>query len=163
MSDDETRLLEAIREAPDDDAARLVYADFLDANGDPRGELVRIEMELLRLKPRLAELKRALDPEWVAAVTRRVALVLVGGSNDRKIMMVKAVREATGLGLKETVDIVTDVIERGRPHLLLDGIDLDESERLERLFDGIATVRLEMRPHRVSSDGGGDGGDGDAG
>lgn len=37
---------ELIREHPEDDAPRLVYADWLDEQGDPRGEFIRIQCEL---------------------------------------------------------------------------------------------------------------------
>jgi uncharacterized protein (TIGR02996 family) len=40
---DETNFLNAIRATPRDQVLRLVYADWLDDRGDPRGELVRIE------------------------------------------------------------------------------------------------------------------------
>ena len=43
---DEARLIEAIVEAPDDDAPRLVYADFLQTKGDPRGELIQLQCQL---------------------------------------------------------------------------------------------------------------------
>ncbi len=39
-------LLAAIVEAPDDDAPRLVYADWLQAQGDPRGELIQLQCQL---------------------------------------------------------------------------------------------------------------------
>ena len=35
--------LQAIRDAPDDDAPRLIYADWLDERGDPRGEFIRVQ------------------------------------------------------------------------------------------------------------------------
>src|SRR5215813_14910898 len=38
--------LEAIRAAPDDDGPRLVYADWLEERGDPRGEFIRIQCVL---------------------------------------------------------------------------------------------------------------------
>jgi uncharacterized protein (TIGR02996 family) len=39
--------LAAIREAPDDDAPRLIYADRLDENGEPeRAEFIRVQCEL---------------------------------------------------------------------------------------------------------------------
>ncbi|HJZ92315.1 MAG TPA: TIGR02996 domain-containing protein [Gemmataceae bacterium] len=42
-------LLAAIREAPDDDAPRLVYADWLDEHGQPeRAEFIRVQCELAR-------------------------------------------------------------------------------------------------------------------
>jgi hypothetical protein len=52
-----------------------VYADWLEERGDPRGELIRLEMEMARLspssdqyadlKPRRNELRRQVDPSWL--------------------------------------------------------------------------------------------------
>ncbi len=39
----EEAFLQAIREAPDDDAPRLLYADWLEERGDPRGEFIRVQ------------------------------------------------------------------------------------------------------------------------
>src|SRR4051812_47076638 len=41
--------LQAIIENPDDDTPRLVYADYLDERGDPRGEFIRVQIALARL------------------------------------------------------------------------------------------------------------------
>jgi uncharacterized protein (TIGR02996 family) len=43
---DEAAFLEAIREDPNDDAARLVYADWLEEQGDSRCEYLRLEYRL---------------------------------------------------------------------------------------------------------------------
>src|SRR5918912_1255225 len=43
--------LRAIRDQPDDDLPRLVYADYLDERGDPRGEFIRVQVERARLSP----------------------------------------------------------------------------------------------------------------
>ncbi len=59
---DATPFLAAIRAAPDDDAPRLIYADWLDEHGEPeRAELIRVQCELARresaeLRKREAEL-----------------------------------------------------------------------------------------------------------
>ncbi len=45
---DESGFLEAIIEEPDDDGLRLIYADWLEERGDPRGEFIRLEVELAR-------------------------------------------------------------------------------------------------------------------
>jgi uncharacterized protein (TIGR02996 family) len=45
---DHASLLAAIRAAPDDDAPRLVYADWLIERGDPRGELIQVQCALAR-------------------------------------------------------------------------------------------------------------------
>lgn len=46
VSDEERGLLAAILETPDDDAPRLVYADWLQGHGDPRGELIQLQCQL---------------------------------------------------------------------------------------------------------------------
>jgi uncharacterized protein (TIGR02996 family) len=46
---DAAALLAAIRAAPDDDAPRLIYADWLDEHGQPeRAEFIRVQIELDR-------------------------------------------------------------------------------------------------------------------
>ena len=51
-STDEQSFLAAIYAAPDDDTPRLVFADWLQENGDePRAEFIRIQCELERLYP----------------------------------------------------------------------------------------------------------------
>src|SRR5262245_35037410 len=47
MSSEES-FMKAILQAPDDDALRLVYADWLEERGDPRGEFIRIQCERAR-------------------------------------------------------------------------------------------------------------------
>ncbi len=47
---DRDALLRAICENPDDDAPRLIYADWLDEHGDPRqAEFIRVQIELARI------------------------------------------------------------------------------------------------------------------
>ena len=67
---DEAAFLEAIREDPNDDAARLVYADWLDEQGDSRCEYLRLEHQLSQTAQRLGELQRKIDPGWLADVRR---------------------------------------------------------------------------------------------
>lgn len=43
---DELALLEAIRQTPDDDVPRLIYADWLEDRGDPRSQFIRMQCEL---------------------------------------------------------------------------------------------------------------------
>lgn len=72
--------LAAIRAVPRDDTTRLVYADWLDEQGDPRGEFLRLECRLHEmteahpeyraLQRQLGELGGPLDVRWVAAVCR---------------------------------------------------------------------------------------------
>ena len=43
--------LQAILAEPDDDAPRLIYADWLEERGDPRGAFIRLQCALERFGP----------------------------------------------------------------------------------------------------------------
>ncbi|MGN6110502.1 MAG: TIGR02996 domain-containing protein [Kofleriaceae bacterium] len=72
----EAVLLAAIAENPDDEAAWLVYADWLQQRGDPRGELVQLESALAEMDDlderrrsttmRIRELREAHTAAWLA-------------------------------------------------------------------------------------------------
>src|SRR5437016_4037405 len=74
MSGDES-FLQAIVEDPDDDGLRLVFADWLEERGDPRGEFIRLQCELARLpksdqrraplEARAAELLEQHEEAWL--------------------------------------------------------------------------------------------------
>ncbi|MCR9201790.1 MAG: TIGR02996 domain-containing protein [Planctomycetaceae bacterium] len=49
MSEDQS-FLDEICAHPDDDTPRLIYADWLEDQGDPRGEFIRVQCELATLK-----------------------------------------------------------------------------------------------------------------
>ena len=70
---DEDALFRAVLADPDDDAPRLVYADWLEERGDPRAEFIRVQCERASLPaadPRAAEL-RARERALLAAYRRR--------------------------------------------------------------------------------------------
>jgi uncharacterized protein (TIGR02996 family) len=61
---DRDALLRAICENPDDDAPRLVYADWLDEHGDPRqAEFIRVQIELARESGRASRKRFLRDRE----------------------------------------------------------------------------------------------------
>jgi serine/threonine-protein kinase len=71
MSDDDA-FLRAIADAPDDDAPRLVYADWLDEHGQPdRAEFIRLlcSGEEPAVLERLREVAPSLDSTWAARVS----------------------------------------------------------------------------------------------
>ncbi len=69
MTSEERGLLKAIRAEPEDDARRLVYADWLDDHGqDERAELVRVQLAIERDGPSAPLLARERD-----LLTRRAA------------------------------------------------------------------------------------------
>jgi uncharacterized protein (TIGR02996 family) len=88
MTDDD--FLRSIVAAPEDDFLRLAYADWLQEQGDPRGEFLRVEHELrslptvepshAQLQLRLKEFHRVLDPDWLGLVRRLSPLDGVDGA-----------------------------------------------------------------------------------
>jgi len=71
--------LETIRQNPEDDAPRLVYADWLEEQGDIRAEFLRLEVQWAHEKAaktktpiskRMEKLRAEIDPNWVAWIER---------------------------------------------------------------------------------------------
>ena len=46
MSSEES-FMEAILQSPDDDALHLIFADWLEEHGNPRGEFIRVQYALM--------------------------------------------------------------------------------------------------------------------
>jgi uncharacterized protein (TIGR02996 family) len=77
---EEDRFIQAILADPDDASIRLVYADWLEERGDPRGEFLRLEAALMGLPrederwdgmaARLRELRATIDRDWLTALGR---------------------------------------------------------------------------------------------
>lgn len=66
-------------------------------------------------------------------------VVLAAYPADKKIQIIKVVREITGLGLKEAKDLV-----EGAPKVVKEGADKDESEAIKKkLVDVGATVEVK--------------------
>jgi len=64
--------------------------------------------------------------------------VILKASGDKKIQVIKVVREATGLGLKEAKDLVD-----GAPKPVKTGLSKEEAEKLKKsLEENGATVEL---------------------
>lgn len=74
----EDSFLSAIAASPTDDLPRLVFADWLDEQNDPRGAFVRLHAELRKLGPdhvhrgpgeeELSRLRKGCDAEWLAVI-----------------------------------------------------------------------------------------------
>ena len=117
--DEHEAFLRAIFDAPEDDTPRLVYADFLEENGEPeRAEFIRVTCELAshgsgwsetdRLKKRERELLDRLHPElelinWTPEeraqiridrgfVTQPIAVICPGELDDLRSFREKVVR-----------------------------------------------------------------------
>jgi uncharacterized protein (TIGR02996 family) len=72
--------LRDIRDNPDDDTMRLIYADWLDEQGDPRGEFIHVQMRLAGALP--ATTSSALR-QREQELLRRHAVGWVGGKMSR--------------------------------------------------------------------------------
>ncbi len=65
--------------------------------------------------------------------------VILSGAGDKKIQVIKVVRAATGLGLKEAKDLVDNA-----PKAVKEGIERDEADKLKtELEEAGASVELK--------------------
>jgi uncharacterized protein (TIGR02996 family) len=104
--------LQDIKENPEDDAPRLILADWLEEREDPRAELLRVQCEYARRgrhDPRRKELRKQesrllakMLPSWIAPFREMIqeydyarGLLWVGGEADRFLAGVPAGLEAT--------------------------------------------------------------------
>ena len=109
----------------------------------------------------LVELKKALESEWdvTAAVAAPVAVaapaggggggeaeeeqssfdVVLTGTGDKKIQVIKVIRELTGLGLKEAKAVADEA-----PAPVKEGVAKDEADQMKaKLEEAGATVELK--------------------
>ena len=109
----------------------------------------------------LVELKKAIEEEWGVTAAAPVAVaapgavaagdgaapaeekdsfdVVLTAAGDKKIQVIKVVRAATGLGLKEAKDLVD-----GAPGAVKEGVAKDEADKLKsELEEAGASVELK--------------------
>ena len=108
----------------------------------------------------LVELKKKIEDEWgitaaapvaVAAVPGAAApgaapaeakdefTVVLAAAGDKKINVIKAVREITGLGLKEAKDLV-----EGAPKAVKEGVNKDEAEKIKATLEKVG-AKVELK------------------
>src|SRR5271156_982720 len=74
-----------------------------------------------------------------AAVEQDEFSVILTGSGDKKIQVIKVVRELTGLGLKEAKDLVV-----GAPKAVKEGVNKTEAEDIKKKLEAAGgTVELK--------------------
>jgi large subunit ribosomal protein L7/L12 len=75
----------------------------------------------------------------VAAPEKEEFNVVLTGSGDKKIQVIKVVRELTGLGLKEAKDLVD-----GAPKAVKEGVNKAEAEEIKKKLEAAGgTVELK--------------------
>ena len=87
MTEAEAGFIEAIRERSDDRGRWLIFADWLEEQGDPRGELIRLQVHLaelsgddpgrLALQAREFELFHTIPRETIVLYPPRVVQILM--------------------------------------------------------------------------------------
>ena len=92
MPDDDV-FLRALRENPNDDGTRLVYAEWLQERGDVRGEYLRLDHQLSQDLIRLAELRRQIDPTWLTAVRKGPRAVGVVQFRNQREASLESIRQ----------------------------------------------------------------------
>jgi large subunit ribosomal protein L7/L12 len=81
----------------------------------------------------------AAGPAAPAAVEKEDFTVVLSGAGDKKIQVIKVVREITGLGLKEAKDLVD-----GAPKPVKEGVPKAEAEAIKKkLEEAGGTVELK--------------------
>ena len=105
-----------------------------------------------------AELSKMLEEKWGVSAAAPVAVAAAGGAaggdaaaekdsfevvlaaaGDKKIEVIKAVREITGLGLKEAKDLV-----EGAPKTVKEDAPKDEAEELKKKLEA-AGAKVELK------------------
>jgi len=104
----------------------------------------------------IAELVKTLEEKWGISAAAPVAAggaaaggaeaeektswnVLLKASGDQKINVIKVIREATGLGLKEAKDIAD-----AAPKVVKEGLKKEDADELKKKLEGVgATVELQ--------------------
>jgi len=106
----------------------------------------------------VAELVKALEEEFGVSAAAPVAVVAAGGADagaaaaektefdveltsagDSKINVIKAVREITGLGLKEAKELVD-----GAPKMVKTGVSKDEAESIKAKLEEVG-AKVELK------------------
>src|SRR6186713_2342823 len=109
----------------------------------------------------VVELKNALEKEWGVTAAAPVAMVAAGGGAaaaaapaeektefsvtlkeypaDKKVGVIKVIRELTGLGLKEAKDLV-----EGVPSVVKEGVNKADSENMKKKLEE-AGAKVEVK------------------
>jgi large subunit ribosomal protein L7/L12 len=105
----------------------------------------------------LVELRKALEEAWDVTASAPVVMggvmpgagggdaggaeeksdfdVILSGAGDKKIQVIKAVRELTGLGLKEAKELVD-----GAPKAIKEGVGKDEADKVKATLEEAGAI-----------------------
>ena len=146
----EEGFLQGIIDEPDDDGLRLIYADWLEDRGDPRGDFIRVQIELANLTeddPRRFDLEQreeallaAHEKEWLGELEGQVCqwrfrrgfvewVWMRAGfaAHAEEVFRWTPLRSANLFGLRDAVAEVAACPVLGRLH----GLDLSRDDKSE--------------------------------
>jgi uncharacterized protein (TIGR02996 family) len=136
---DEAGFRLALEDDPADDATRLAYADWLEERGDTRAEYLRLEHQLSQIPLRLAQLRKQIDPVWLARVRKR-GRGMFSDQFRQRLKVGKYSRWAEDLTKPHLEALLWMVGEYGfRAKLILDVLDAHE----ETAWDEVAFARAK--------------------
>jgi uncharacterized protein (TIGR02996 family) len=136
MTTDEEALLAAVAAAPEDDAPRLVYADWLQERGaDARAEYLRSVARLIQAPNDPAavaccvSLGGSIEPEWRQRVGGRFEVVAEGAT--QWLLLAHLLRAVIDLAQREPPDLW----QTGKPVRLRSGLTREDAEQFVRTFE----------------------------
>lgn len=148
---EEAAFLDALRASPTDDTTRLVFADWLDENDQPRkASYLRLVAALARAggdltdRPEgdaLAALVPELPDDWRFAAGSRFVVTLFSYGHAQKITMIKHLREMTGRGLAEAKDMSERL-----PCRVRDGVMFDRAREIARHLRTVPEAVVAVLP-----------------
>lgn len=151
---DEAAFLDALRASPTDDTTRLVFADWLDENDQPRkAAYLRLVAALahaggdLTDRPEgeaIAALIPELPDEWRFVAGSRFVVVLFSYHHAGKIDTIKHLREATGVGLAEAKNMSESL-----PCRVRDGVMFDRAREIARHLRGAPDAIVAVLPSEL--------------
>jgi uncharacterized protein (TIGR02996 family) len=111
---DEPGFLAQLCDQPHDDTTRLIYADWLEEQGDARAEYLRLEVQVAALdewsddcrakEQQLAHLAKPLSQEWLELVGKRYDVWMV--DRPTNLLPVVSTLYQIGLGIAQAIGLV---------------------------------------------------------
>ncbi|TSC95621.1 MAG: large subunit ribosomal protein L7/L12 [Parcubacteria group bacterium Athens0714_26] len=119
------------------------YKDILDKIGEMKvtelGELVKAIEEKFGVSAAMPTVAAGAAAGGEAAEEKTAWKVMIKDGGGQKIQVIKVIREAIGLGLKESKDLVD-----AAPKVIKEGLKKEEAEDLKKKLEGAgATVELQ--------------------
>ncbi|MEZ6125000.1 MAG: TIGR02996 domain-containing protein [Planctomycetaceae bacterium] len=164
---DEHAFVEEIRRTPDDVTPRLIYADFLEDHGDPRGEFIRVQCELTEAAPgsahradllnREGELLNLYGDEWLTPVRELGAIGVTIRSFERGLLervrisaadflesgteLCRIAPALSRLDLRRPEDVDTELATRGLPEQITE-LDFSANGLTEDWIRAVSSVSV---------------------